>query len=160
MIQKFDKFQGRIKQNLLDKEEVIDLVSLITDMKPSLPDIVGDMNISKLVDNINYYTSEDEVYRISVYFKESDIYHNEDGTTTYGKFKSLFKIGIKKIESGNFKLLEVKDYILLTKNIISEVYPTSKGIIKLNGERISVDDFKNHNDKDDIEEISLIIRIV
>ena len=82
MILKFDEFKGKVKSESLDKEEVIDLVSLITDMRPSLPNLFPDEEVSKLIDNINYYTSEDGKYRISVYFRESDVYKNPDGTIT------------------------------------------------------------------------------
>lgn len=160
MILNFDKFSGKVKKDFLDHEEVIDLVSLITDMKPSLPDIFPDDSMSKLVDNLNYYTSQDSVYKISVYFRESDEYHNPDGSITYGKFKSLFKIGIFKIKEGDFKLSEVKEYILFASDIISNVYETSKIIIKLNGERLSIEDFKTQSEDVKVESIKVVIRII
>jgi hypothetical protein len=156
MILKFDKFLGRIKDSL-NKEEVIDLVSLITNMKPSLPQ--DSDNLSKLIDNINYYYSEGGNYKISVYFRESDVYQNEDGTTTYGKFKSLYKVTISKIE-GNFKIGDIKDYTLLTSSIIKDVYPESKIIIKVNDERVSMDNFKILNDDETIDNLKLVIRIL
>lgn len=159
MILKFDKFIGKIKNDSLDKEEVIELVSLITEMKPSLPSLYSNKSLSKLIDNINYYSSEDGKYKISVYFRESDVYHNEDGTITYGKFKSLYKINISKVEE-NFKLLEVKEYVTLTSSIITEVYPESKMIIKLDDKRLSLDDFNSLEDNTNIENIKLIIRII
>lgn len=157
MIVEFNKFSGKVKTDSLNKEEVIELVSVITELKPSLPEL--EKSVSKLIDNITYYLSEDGEYKISVYFRESDIYQNEDGTTTYGKFKSLYKVNIVKLE-GDFQIGDIKDYTLLTSSIIQEVYPESKIIIKVNDERIPMDDFKAINDDDTIDNLKLVIRII
>jgi hypothetical protein len=157
MIVEFNKFSGKVKTDSLDKEEVIELVSVITDLRPSLPEL--EKSISKLIDNITYYLSEDGKYKISVYFRESDVYQNEDGTTTYGKFKSLYKVNIVKLE-GDFQIGDIKEYVTLTLSIITEVYPESKVIIKVNDERISIDDFKVLNDDDTIDNLKLVIRII
>jgi hypothetical protein len=157
MIVEFNKFLGKVKTESLDKEEVIELVSVITELRPSLPEISED--ISKLIDNINYYISEDGKYKISVYFRESDVYQNEDGTTTYGKFKSLYKVNISKLE-GEFRIGDIKEYVTLTSSIITEVYPESKVIIKVDDERVSTDDFNSLDDNTTIENIKLVIRIL
>jgi len=159
MILNFDKFKGKVKSDALEKEEVIELVSLITEMKPDIPNLFPEENISKLIDNINHYTSEDGKYKISVYFRESDIYHNVDGTITYGKFKSLYKVNIVKLE-GEFKIGEIKDYTILTSSIIKDVYPESKVIIKVNDERVSEDDFNKLDEDKTINNIKLVIRII
>lgn len=158
MILKFDKFLGKVKDSL-QKEEVIELVSLITDMKPSLQQDFDNKNLSKLIDNINYYTSEDGKYNISVYFRESDIYRNSEGYITYGRFKSLFKITISKIE-GEFKVGDIKDYTLLTSSIIKDIYSESKVVIKIDDERVSLEDFKSLDDNKIIQSLKLIIRII
>jgi hypothetical protein len=158
IVKNFDKFIGKVKSDSLDKEEVIELVSIITEMRPSLPDFSSE-NISKLIDNVTYYLSEDGKYKISVYFRESDLYINEDGSITYGKFKSLYKVTISKVES-EFKVSEVKDYTILTSDIIQNVYPESKMIIKLDDERMSVDDLRLIDDNKNIENIKLVIRIL
>ena len=103
--------------------------------------------------------SEDGKYKISVYFRESDLYINEDGSVTYGKFKSLYKVTISKVE-GEFKVSEIKDYTILTSDIIHNVYSESKMIIKLDDERMSVDDLKLIDDSKTIENIKLVIRII
>ena len=157
MIVEFNKFSGKVKTDSLDKEEVIELVSVITELRPSLPEL--EKSVSKLIDNITYYLSEDGKYKISVYFRESDIYQNEDGTTTYGKFKSLYKVNIVKLE-GNFQIGDIKEYVTLTSNIIQEVYPESKIIIKVDDERIPMDDFKVLNDDETIDNLKLVIRIL
>jgi hypothetical protein len=157
MIVEFNKFLGKVKTESLDKEEVIELVSVITELRPSLPELSED--ISKLIDNINYYLSEDGKYKISVYFRESDVYQNEDGTTTYGKFKSLYKVNIVKLE-GEFQIGDIKDYTLLTSSIIQEVYPESKIIIKVNDERVLMDDFNSLDDNTTIDNLKLVIRII
>lgn len=159
MIDKFDNFTGRIKKDdELDKKEVIELVGIITDMRPSIPES-SDLDISKLIDNVTNYLSEDGKYKISVYFRESDLYINDDGTITYGKFKSLYKVTISKLE-GDFKVNEIKDYTILTSDIIHNVYPDSKMIIKLDDKRMSIDDFKLIDDSETIENIKLVIRIL
>ena len=157
IVKNFDKFIGKVKSDSLDKEEVIELVSIITDMKSSLSDFSSE--ISKLIDNVTYYLSEDGKYKISVYFRESDLYINEDGSITYGKFKSLYKVKISKVE-GEFKVSEIKDYTILTSEIIQNVYQESKMIIKLDDERMSVDDFRLIDDNKTIENIKLVIRIL
>jgi hypothetical protein len=158
IVKNFDRFIGKVKSDSLDKEEVIELVSIITEMRPSLPDF-SESGISKLIDNVTYYLSEDGKYKISVYFRESDLYINEDGSITYGKFKSLYKVTISKVE-GEFKVSEIKDYTILTSDIIQNVYPESKMIIKLDDERMSVDDLKLIDDSKTIENIKLVIRII
>jgi hypothetical protein len=157
MIVEFNKFSGKVKTDSLDKEEVIELVSVITELRPSLPEL--EKSVSKLIDNITYYLSEDGKYKISVYFRESDIYQNEDGTTTYGKFKSLYKVNIVKLE-GDFQIGDIKEYVTLTSNIIQEVYPESKIIIKVDDERVSPGDFNSLDDNTTIENIKLVIRII
>ena len=157
IVKNFDKFIGRVKSDSLEKEEVIELVSIITDMKSSLSHFSSE--ISKLIDNVTYYLSEDSKYKISVYFRESDLYINEDGSFTYGKFKSLYKVTISKVE-GEFKVSEIKDYTILTSEIIQNVYQESKMIIKLDDERMSVDDFRLIDDNKTIENIKLVIRIL
>ena len=137
IVKNFDKFIGKVKSDSLDKEEVIELVGIITDMRPSLPNLPSEESISKLIDNVTYYLSEDGKYKISVYFRESDLYINEDGSITYGKFKSLYKVTISKVE-GDFRVNEIKDYVNLTLNIIKDVYPESKVIIKLDDENFGL----------------------
>ena len=130
IVKNFDKFIGKVKSDSLDKEEVIELVGIRTDMRPSLPNLPSEESISKLIDNVTYYLSEDGKYKISVYFRESDLYINEDGSITYGKFKSLYKVTISKVE-GDFRVNEIKDYIILTSDIIQNVYPDSKMVISI-----------------------------
>jgi hypothetical protein len=162
-ILKFNKFSGKIKQDYLEKEEVIELVNLITELKPKIPEIIPKNNLSelsKLVDNINFYTSEDGNYKISVYFRESDIYYNKDGSITHGQFKSLFKITIKKEEGLDLKISDLKDYINLTSSIIKDVYPDSKLIIKFDNKKITIEDFNLIDVDLIIDKLVLIIRII
>lgn len=158
MILKFDKFIGRIKESL-NKEEVIELVSLITDMKPSLQSEVDNSGISKMIDNVNYYLSEDGKWSISVYFRESDIYKNTDGSITRGNFKTLFKITISKIDSDT-KIGEVKDFIITFNDIIKSFYMNSILKVKISDKKITVEDFASIDDNETIKDIKLIIRIL
>jgi hypothetical protein len=159
MILKYNKFTGKVTNNFLKKEEVIDLVSLITDLKPTIPELLPDGDISKLIDNITYYESEDGQYKIMVYFRESDVYHNSDGTITYGKFKSLFKISITS-NNNQLQIGDLKDYVILTSDIITEVYPESKLMVKLADTKYTLDEFSTLEDSMDIEKLILIIRII
>jgi hypothetical protein len=159
MILKYNKFTGKVTNNFLKKEEVIDLVSLITDLKPTIPELLPDGDISKLIDNITYYESEDGQYKIMVYFRESDVYHNSDGTITYGKFKSLFKISITS-NNNQLQIGDLKDYVILTSDIINEVYPESKLMVKLADTKYTLDEFSTLEDSMDIEKLILIIRII
>lgn len=155
---KFDKFGGKLKVDNLEKEEVIELVSLITDLKPQIPSEIETTNISKLIDNINQYISDCGNYKISVYFRESDIYHNADGTVTIGQFKSLYKITIHS--EHQLKIEHLRDFIILTGDIIMEVYPDCKIAVKLGDNKLSIEEFKNLDNNMDIEKLGLIIRII
>jgi hypothetical protein len=156
MILKFDKFSGKI--NNLERDEVIELVSLITNLKPNIPSDVENKNISKLIDNINQYTSDCGNYNVSVYFRESDTYYNTDGTITTGKFKSLYKITISS--DNQLKIEHIKDFIILTQDILMKLYPDCKIKVKLGDNKLSIDEFINLENNLDIDNIVLIIRII
>jgi hypothetical protein len=158
MILKFDQFRGKIKTDSLEKEEVIELVSLITELKPDIPSFYSRGDISKLIDNINYYTSDCGKYRISVYFRESDKYINSDGTITYGQFKSLYKITIKS--DIDLNIGHLKEYTLLTSDIIQNVYPDCKIMVKFNDQKLSIEQFKEVDDVTKIDQLVIIIRII
>ena len=158
MILKFDQFRGKIKTDSLEKEEVIELVSLITELKPDIPSFYSRGDISKLIDNINYYTSDCGKYRISVYFRESDKYINSDGTITYGQFKSLYKITIKS--DIDLNIGHLKEYTLLTSDIIQNVYPDCKIMVKFNDQKLSIEQFKEVDDMTKIVQLVIIIRII
>ena len=157
MIDSFDKFIGKVKS--LDREEVIELVSLISEMNPRIQKEVDNSNISKLIDNTNYYNSEDGKWSISVYFRESDIYKNEDGSITHGDFKTLFKIKIQKLE-GESKVGELKEFITTFHHIISSLYPNSRIGIKVGDDRIDLKEFESIDSAKKVENIKLIIRIL
>ena len=158
MILKLDQFRGKIKTDSLEKEEVIELVSLITELKPDIPSFYSRGDISKLIDNINYYTSDCGKYRISVYFRESDKYINSDGTITYGQFKSLYKITIKS--DIDLNIGHLKEYTLLTSDIIQNVYPDCKIMVKFNDQKLSIEQFKEVDDMTKIDQLVIIIRII
>lgn len=158
MILKFDQFGGKIKTDSLEKEEVIELVSLITELKPDIPTFYSGGDLSKLIDNINYYQSDCGKYKISVYFRESDKYINSDGTITYGQFKSLYKITIKS--DIDLQIGHLKEYTLLTSDIIQNVYPDSKIMVKFNDQKLSIEQFKEVDDVTAIDKLVIIIRII
>ena len=156
MILDFNGFGGRIKNNL-EKEEVIELVNLITNLKPNIPSELNTSDVSKLVDNINYYVSECGNYKIIVLFRESDRYINNDGSITYGNFRSLFKVTITS--EFNLKIKHLKDYILLTSDIISKVYENSEMVVKFNDSKVRIKEFEKVSDDREMDKLSLIIRI-
>ena len=156
MILDFNGFGGRIKNNL-EKEEVIELVNLITNLKPNIPSELNTSDVSKLVDNINYYVSECGNNKIIVLFRESDRYINNDGSITYGNFRSLFKVTITS--EFNLKIKHLKDYILLTSDIISKVYENSEMVVKFNDSKVRIKEFEKVSDDQEIDKLSLIIRI-
>ncbi len=154
MIDKFDKFKGRVKSDL-EKSDAIELISIITDLKPSIPELVDNANISKLIDNKVYYDSEDGKYKISVYFRESDEYIDKDGNITYGDFKSLYRISIRKV-TDDFKVVDVSEYIDLLCKVVSDTYEDCKIIIKIDNEKINITEFDNNKI---IDNLKVIIRI-
>ena len=156
MILDFNGFGGRIKNNL-EKEEVIELVNLITNLKPNIPSELNTSDVSKLVDNINYYVSECGNNKIIVLFRESDRYINNDGSITYGNFRSLFKVTITS--EFNLKIKHLKDYILLTSDIIGKVYENSEMVVKFNDSKVRIKEFEKVSDDQEIDKLSLIIRI-
>ena len=156
MILDFNGFGGRIKNNL-EKEEVIELVNLITNLKPNIPSELNTSDVSKLVDNINYYVSECGNYKIIVLFRESDRYINNDGSITYGNFRSLFKVTITS--EFNLKIKHLKDYILLTSDIIGKVYENSEMVVKFNDSKVRIIEFEKVSDDREMDKLSLIIRI-
>ena len=157
MLLKFNQFGGKIWSDL-EKTEVVELVSLITQLKPDIPKMYPEGDFSKLVDNINYYDSECGRYKISVYFRESDKYYNSDGTITLGQFKSLYKITISS--EGNLQVGQVKEYTQLLSSIISEVYPDSKIKIKFGEEKVSPKEFSDVDEAVEIDKLVIIIRII
>lgn len=158
MILKFDQFGGRVKTDSLEKEEVVELVSLITKLKPDIPSMYPEADLSVLIDNISTYTSDCGKYKISVYFRESDKYTNPDGSITYGQFKSLYKISIKS--DIDLQIGHLKEYTLLTSDIVQSVYPDSKIMVKFNDQKLSIEQFRDVDNFTKIDKLVLIIRII
>lgn len=152
MIDKFDKFSGVIKRDL-EKSDAIELISIITDLRPTLPDLVDNKDISKLIDNKVYYTSEDGNYKISIYFRESDEYVDKDGNITYGDFKSLYRVSIRK--NSDFKLSDVKEYVDLLCSVVKDTYEDVKIIIKIDDERVNISEVSDKS----VSNVKVIIRI-
>ena len=134
------------------------MLKIISDMKPHLSTLDID-GISILTDNIKYYRSEDDKWKIKVHFRESDIYKNSDGTITHGNYKSLYKISIS-VDSGSFSIGAVKDYIILSSDIILGIYPESTISVKIDGVKKHIDEFKIIDDHISVEDIKIIIRII
>lgn len=158
MLKKFENFSGKIiKYNLLT-EEVLELTSILFNLKPNLPDEFPDKELSKLINNYVTYTSEDGVYDISIILHESDTYITDDDEIVHGKYKTIFIIKIAKCDNTEFELSEIRDFYNLIDEIIKNNYDDVLSIVKIDNEKISADDFNKINKK--IEKSTLIFKIL
>ncbi len=148
-----EMFNGKVV-NILNKTEVVDLVNLIVNTKPEIPNYADNNQISKLIDIENIYESEDGLYTISLYFRESDEYINNNGVITYGDFKFLYRVGITK--RVNFRFSDISEYVRLFKTIIPDFYDDVSLIFKIDNERVDIDQIDN---KSNISSFKIIIRI-
>ena len=142
----------RIKDRL-DKTQAIDLINHIVDIKPVIPNYIDNEKLSILIDNEIIY--ECGIYMISVYFRESDKYIDSDGNVTFGDFKSLYRVTIRK-RGETYKFIDVKDYVLLFKTIIGDVYENIQIIFKIDNQKV---DIKSIEDNLDIDNVKIIIKI-
>lgn len=155
MIRKYENFSGKVK---LETNEVIELINILFELKPNIPDDFPDKNMSKLVNNTVTYNSDDDTFKIAVNFQENDLYTDRYGNIITGKYRTIFKIKISKI-SDNYKISDVKDYIKFTSDIIMESYDNVSIKIIVDAEKYTLDDFIKTKDKN-IDDIIFIIKIV
>ena len=159
----YENFSGKIKYTKpedLDTQEVVELVGILFELKPSLPDDFPQKDLSKLIRNEVSYLSDDDRFNILVGFSENDTYVNKEGELVTGKYKTIFKINISRVEREIFKLSEVKEYILLTSQLVEKTYDKVQMLIKIKEEKISIDDFEELSDNDEIDEITFLIKIL
>ena len=93
MIKKYENFTGKIK---LDTQEVIDLINILFELKPTIPDEFPDKGVSKLASNTVTYKSDDDIFNIAINFQENDLYIDRYGNITTGKYRTIFKVKISK----------------------------------------------------------------
>lgn len=155
MIRKYENFSGKIK---LDTQEVIELISVLFELKPNLPDEFPTGKMSKLSDNTVTYNSDDDNFKIAIHFNESDLYIDRQHNIITGKFRTIFKIKITKNDN-NFKISDVKEYIKFTSNIISESYDDVSIKVIIDKDKYILTEFDKLQDKN-IEDILFIIKII
>ena len=159
----YENFSGKIKYTKpedLDTHEVIELINILFELKPSLPDEFPKADLSKLISNEVIYSSDDDRFNIKVGFSENDIYVNKEGELVTGKYKTIFRVNISRTEKEGFKISEVKEYILLTSQLVEKTYDKVKMLVKIKEERLSIEEFEELSDNDEVEEVTFLIKIL
>ena len=129
-----------------------DMINIISNINNTIPTIKNDViDITKSIDNVVLYKSEDGMFDISIYFRETDIYKDRTGNITKGNFKYLFKINIK---SNNMRINELV-FMNKLKLILDDIYDSSS-YVKIGDDRINDDYIIN----DDFDSMKLIIKIL
>ena len=159
----YENFTGKIKYTNpedLDTHEVIELINVLFELKPSLPDEFPKADLSKLIRNEVIYSSDDDRFNIKVGFSENDTYVNKEGELVTGKYKTIFRVNISRTEKEIFKISEVKEYILLTSQLVEKTYDKVKMLVKIKEERLSIEEFEELSDNDEVEEVTFLIKIL
>ena len=163
----YENFSGKIKYTKpedLDTHEVIELINILFELKPSLPDEFPKADLSKLIKNEVTYLSDDDRFKIEVVFSENDMYVNKEGKLVTGKYKTIFRVNIfrniEDDEESSFKLSEVKQYILLTSQLVEKTYDKVKMLVKIEEEKLSIEDFEEVSDNEEINEVTFLIKIL
>lgn len=158
----YENFSGKIKytkQEDLDTQEVVELVGILFELKPNLPDDFPQKDLSQLIRNEVSYSSDDDRFNILVGFSENDTYINKEGELVTGKYKTIFNINITRTEKESFKLSEVKEYILLTSQLIEKTYDKVKILVKIGEYKSPIEEFESLSDNDEVEEVRFLIKI-
>ena len=159
----YENFSGKIKYTKpedLDTQEVVELVGILFELKPSLPDDFPQKDLSQLIRNEVSYLSDDDRFNILVGFSENDTYVNKEGELVKGKYKTIFKINISRTERESFKLSEVKEYIILTSQLIEKTYDKVQMLVNIKEEKLTIEEFEELSDNDEIDEIIFLIKIL
>ena len=159
----YENFSGKIKYTKpedLDTQEVVELVGILFELKPNLPDDFPQKDLSQLIRNEVSYLSDDDRFNILVGFSENDTYVNKEGELVKGKYKTIFKINISRTEKESFKLSEVKEYILLTSQLIEKTYDKIKILVSIEEKKLSIEEFEEVSDNEDVDDITFLIKIL
>jgi hypothetical protein len=159
----YENFSGKIKYTKpedLDTHEVIELINILFELKPSLPDEFPKADLSKLIKNEVIYSSDDDRFNIKVGFSENDTYVNKEGELVTGKYKTIFRVNISRTEKESFKISEVKEYILLTSQLVEKTYDKVKMLVRIKEEKLSIEEFEELSDNDEVEEVTFLIKIL
>lgn len=158
----YENFSGKIKYTKpedLDTQEVVELVGILFELKPNLPDDFPQKDLSQLIRNEVSYLSDDDRFNIIVGFSENDTYVNKEGEIVTGKYKTIFRVNISRTEKESFKLSEVKDFILLTSQLVEKTYDKVKMLVKIEEEKLSIEEFEESSDNEDVDDITFLIKI-
>lgn len=158
----YENFSGKIKYTKpedLDTQEVVELVGILFELKPNLPDDFPQKDLSQLIRNEVSYLSDDDRFNIIVGFSENDTYVNKEGEIVTGKYKTIFRVNISRTEKESFKLSEVKDFILLTSQLVEKTYDKVKMLVKIKEEKLSIEEFEESSDNEDVDDITFLIKI-
>ena len=163
----YENFSGRIKYTKtedLDTQEVIELINILFELKPSLPDEFPNTDLSKLIRNEVTYLSDDDRFNIKVGFSENDTYVDKEGELVTGKYKTIFKVNIvRNIEDDEvsiFKLSEVKEYILLTLQLVEKTYDKVQMLVHIEDNKLSIEEFEKLSDNTELNEVTFLIKIL
>ena len=159
----YENFSGRIKYTKpedLDTHEVIELINILFELKPSLPDEFPKADLSKLIRNEVIYSSDDDRFNIKVGFSENDTYVNKEGELVTGKYKTIFRVNIIRTEKESFKISEVKEYILLTSQLVEKTYDKVKMLVDVDDNKLSIEDFEKLSDNTELNEVTFLIKIL
>jgi len=163
----YENFTGRIKYTKpedLDTHEVIELINILFELKPSLPDEFPKADLSKLIKNEVTYLSDDDRFKIEVGFSENDTYVNKEGELITGKYKTIFKVNIfrniEDDEESGFKLSEVKEYILLTSQLVEKTYDKVQMLVDIEDNKLSIQEFEDLSDNTELNEVTFLIKIL
>jgi lipopolysaccharide export LptBFGC system permease protein LptF len=163
----YENFSGRIKYTKtedLDTQEVIELINILFELKPSLPDEFPKADLSKLIRNEVTYLSDDDRFNIKVEFSENDTYVNKEGELVTGKYKTIFKVNIVRNieddEASTFKLSEVKEYILLTSQLVEKTYDKVQMLVHIEDNKLSIEEFEKLSDNTELNEVTFLIKIL
>jgi hypothetical protein len=159
----YENFSGRIKYTKpedLDTHEVIELINILFELKPSLPDEFPKADLSKLIKNEVTYLSDDDRFKIEVVFSENDTYVNKEGELVTGKYKTIFRVNIIRTEKESFKISEVKEYILLTSQLVEKTYDNVKMLVDVDDNKLSIEDFEKLSDNTELNEVTFLIKIL
>jgi hypothetical protein len=163
----YENFSGKIKYTKsedLDTQEVIELINILFELKPSLPDEFPKVTLSKLIKNEVTYLSEDDRFKIEVEFSENDIYVNKEGELVNGKYKTIFKVNIfrniEDDEENHFKLSEVKEYILLTSQLIEKTYDNLQMLVHIDDNKLLIEEFEELSDNTELNKVTFLIKIL
>lgn len=128
------------------------LIEIIENTKPELPALLNGIIMSKMIDQYTL-TELNDIFNISSLTRESDIYYNEDGSITYGDYKTLYKVIIERKDKTPFNIFDIEPELSNTINTLKFKYNDIS--IKVKDGNDNIIDLKDK----EVDLIKLIIRI-